>query len=284
MASPRYETLGVGEIRLLTFGTISLESPDIDIRMSSTQLNETAEYLALSYVWGSGTDLRNITLNGRSMSVTANLYDALTCMRKRIAVASLGFPIRIWIDAICINQGDIPERNEQVRRMRDIYSLARVVWAFVGVETEHDQAGFQLIQALSTKFQGLSQTLNLGHPLPEDVGGTIANSLQHPSLELAWKAIGRLLTRPWWTRAWIVQEPSLIPVDYKLPVPQIWRQTVRAHLERYEDLDVLYLFSGSPAPLGFSSWAHECSARWAMSPAYLEVKNVGVEFVARTAL
>jgi len=27
----------------------------------------------------------------------------------------------IWIDAVCINQNDVEERNVQVKRMRDIY-------------------------------------------------------------------------------------------------------------------------------------------------------------------
>jgi hypothetical protein len=78
--------------------------------------------------------------------------------------------------------------------------------AFVGVETEHDQEGFNLIKALALKFQKLSQALDLGHKLPEDASQTIANSLQHPGLEVAWKAMGRLLSRPWWTRAWIAQD------------------------------------------------------------------------------
>ncbi len=76
------------------------------------------------------------------MSIIVNLHDALTCMRKHTAMTSLGCPTKIWIGGICINQGDVLERNKQVTRMRDIYTLGRVVWAFVGVETKHDQAGF----------------------------------------------------------------------------------------------------------------------------------------------
>jgi hypothetical protein len=438
MTSLYYQPLAEGEIRLLTIDPTSFSSPEIHISMSAAQLNETTEYIALSYVWGSETDRRDIKLNERSMSVTANLYDALTCMRKRIAMASLGFPAKIWVDAICINQGDIDERNEQVTRMRDIYTQAQVVWAFVGVETEHDQEGFNLIKALALKFQGLSQALDLGHKLPEDASQTIANSLQHPGLEVAWKAMGRLLSRPWWTRAWIVQEialarsaifccgeqainmsdvllvgellwaymtqaiaqsderaaeritvfdrfegldvgsrdasllslqnwiqrhdrkfqgmdqqtlaqvaqdlgvrdaqrratsltwtevahfsllatrkipghiltnvlarfksrqcgnpldkiyallglarplkePSHLPVNYSLAAPVLWRRAVRAHLQLYKDLDILYLFSGSPTPEDFSSWAHECTARWATHPGNLEVKSEGVEFMA----
>jgi Heterokaryon incompatibility protein (HET) len=444
MASLHYEPLTEGEMRFLTINTTPFSSQGIDVSMSTVQFDETTEYLALSYTWGSETDRRDIRLNGRSFSVTANLYDALYSMRKRIASASLAFPARIWVDAVCINQGDIPERNKQVARMRDIYARARVVWAFTGVETEHDKEGFKLVTALARTFQGLSQTLDLGNPLPEETSERLAGAIRHPGLQAGWKALGQLLTRPWWTRAWTVQEtalaqsaifgcgelttdmsevllvgellwaymsgetkrsderaadrisevdrfegldvgsrdaallslqirirrldrnpegmdrstlvrlardlgvscsqeraaslewtevadfslrttqrlpghtlasvlarfssrqcgepldkiyallglarpsmePSLVPIEYGLPVPVLWRRVVRAHLELYANLDILYLFSGSPTPMSmpaspaFSSWAHECTARWPMNPAALEVKDAGVEFKA----
>jgi len=444
MASLHYKPLTEGEIRFLTINTTSFSSQEIDVSMSTVQFDETTEYLALSYTWGPETDRRDIRLNGRSFSVTANLYDALYSMRKRIASASLALPARIWVDAICINQGDKHERNKQVARMRDIYTRAGVVWAFTGVETEHDKEGFKLVTALARTFQGLSQTLDLGNPLPEDASERLASAIRHPGLQVGWKALGQLLTRPWWTRAWIVQEialaqsaifgcgelaadmsevllvgellwaymseetkrsderaadrisevdrfegldvgsrdaallslqnriqrldrslegmdrptlarlagdlgvsyaqereaslewtevadfslrttrrlpghtlasvlarfksrqcsnpldkiyailglarplmePSLVPIDYGLPVPVLWRRVVRAHLELYSNLDILYLFSGSPTPTptptspAFSSWAHECTARWATDPAALEVKDAGVEFRA----
>lgn len=33
----------------------------------------------------------------------------------------------LWIDQICINQGDLPERGDQVRRMREVYRKAKAV-------------------------------------------------------------------------------------------------------------------------------------------------------------
>jgi hypothetical protein len=38
--------------------------------------------------------------------------------------------VRLWIDAICINQADLDERKQQVQLMRDVYSGASrvVVW------------------------------------------------------------------------------------------------------------------------------------------------------------
>jgi len=37
-----------------------------------------------------------------------------------------------WIDAACIDQLNIPERNEQVRMMQDIYHSAKKVQIFLG--------------------------------------------------------------------------------------------------------------------------------------------------------
>ena len=87
MTSLHYQPLTEGEIRLLTIHTTSLSSPEVHISMSAAQLNEMTEYIALSYVWGSETDRRDIKLNGRSMSVTANLYD--------VPMAGSG-PIKYW--------------------------------------------------------------------------------------------------------------------------------------------------------------------------------------------
>lgn len=42
----------------------------------------------------------------------------------------------IWIDAICINQNDISERNDQILRMKSVYHSARRAVAFLGSESE----------------------------------------------------------------------------------------------------------------------------------------------------
>lgn len=39
---------------------------------------------------------------------------------------------KIWVDAICINQDDVGERNTQVMRIRDIFSQSSVVTIWLG--------------------------------------------------------------------------------------------------------------------------------------------------------
>ena len=79
------------------------------------------EYVALSYVWGDPNKTREIFVNGKSVQVTKNLESALRILRDKLPVR-LG--VRLWVDALCINQKDVKERNAQVQRMLDIYEKA----------------------------------------------------------------------------------------------------------------------------------------------------------------
>lgn len=79
---------------------------------------EHVSYEAISYVWGDPTDTVPITVNGHSYKVTVNLHDALRRLRHTARAR------RLWIDAICINQVDVTERNIQVAMMADIYTSA----------------------------------------------------------------------------------------------------------------------------------------------------------------
>jgi hypothetical protein len=40
----------------------------------------------------------------------------------------------LWLDALCINQENIPERSSEVRLMSRLYELARVVFGWLGPE------------------------------------------------------------------------------------------------------------------------------------------------------
>jgi hypothetical protein len=81
--------------------------------------NDLCSYEALSYEWGSKQNPIEITLNDQPFWVTTNLAEALVVLRSPTS------PRNLWIDALCINQSNIPERNIQVRRMFSIYQTAR---------------------------------------------------------------------------------------------------------------------------------------------------------------
>ncbi|KAF2963712.1 hypothetical protein GQX73_g9865 [Xylaria multiplex] len=83
-------------------------------------------YEALSYVWGPLEFRQKILVEENSFGITENLQCALQHLRH-------GIEDRIvWVDAICINQGDIAERNHQVTLMKEIYSRCTRDLAWLG--------------------------------------------------------------------------------------------------------------------------------------------------------
>jgi len=141
--------------------------------MVQVSLHNNPTYEALSYTWDlddppdDGQDDKSsysIPISEESFHVTPNLYLAL----KRLRNPSQ--PRLLWIDAICINQRNILERNHQVHIMSKIYSQARRVIVWLGEEDQNDRLASDVIhkwQALSTTTDGntidtLSKLVNRG--------------------------------------------------------------------------------------------------------------------------
>jgi hypothetical protein len=70
-----------------------------------------------------------IELNGFPVKVRENLFYALQEMRAH-AITTL------WVDALCINQGDQGERGRQVKRIRSVYQVADRVAVWLGPERD----------------------------------------------------------------------------------------------------------------------------------------------------
>ena len=77
------------------------------------------EYAALSYEWGDLDISQCIILNGSRFAVRKNLWWALWHLRKEKK------QMTIWINALCIDQEDIRERNHQVSTFLSGYSKHR---------------------------------------------------------------------------------------------------------------------------------------------------------------
>lgn len=112
-----------GEIRLLKLLPQSQNSLFVRIELTPTGSKSPAsfKYAALSYTWDDAFYIRpdpsapkidpilhDIECNGKLLKVRDNLFNAL--IRLRNAKPAEWY----WIDAVCINQKDIPERSSQV--------------------------------------------------------------------------------------------------------------------------------------------------------------------------
>lgn len=113
------------EIRLVTL--LPGRSCDaIRCTLSTASLDSEPNFTALSYVWGDPSVTKPITVDGEPFDVTLNLEEGLRAIREPRR------PRVLWIDAICINQKDVNEKNVQVPQMGRLYSSAPEVFAWLG--------------------------------------------------------------------------------------------------------------------------------------------------------
>jgi hypothetical protein len=89
-------------------------------------------YEALSYTWGAPGFSNDIVLHSSRFKVGRNCFEAIQRLRWKTQSR------RIFIDAVCINQNDVAERNTQVGLMRHVYSQADRVIAWIGEPKENE--------------------------------------------------------------------------------------------------------------------------------------------------
>lgn len=94
--------------------------------LSTVSLDSAPEFTALSYAWGDPDKTKPITVDNEPFDVTVNLELGLRAIRKRWRRRVL------WVDAICINQKDVQEKNVQVPQMGRLFSTAPAVLAWLG--------------------------------------------------------------------------------------------------------------------------------------------------------
>jgi len=191
--------------RLLSLLPGDFDSP-LDCTLTHTQRGSQCQpYEALSYAWGDPTLSSEITLNGKQLPITHNLEQALRCLREN----PWGLPRMLWVDAICIDQGHVSERNHQVTQMGEIYAEAESVVIWLGEASGDSDVALAFMLNVYEDFSanggitmeslksGQIVQSNLDRKLKEFLNGKWHNELL---------AGLQILARPWWRRAWIVQE------------------------------------------------------------------------------
>jgi hypothetical protein len=175
-----YKKLGAGEVRLITILPGTGNEP-ILCSISTHLLDSVAgTYEAVSYTWGSNVGKESIypDYGSSHLPVTRNCAAALRRLR-------LPYQTRfLWIDAICICQTDIHERNEQVSLMANIYKAALQVPIYLGEsDATSDRAMRYLLRIESREVTYDEQLTSEDH-----------------------LALQALFHRPWFNRVWVLQE------------------------------------------------------------------------------
>ncbi|KAF2107803.1 heterokaryon incompatibility protein-domain-containing protein, partial [Lophiotrema nucula] len=116
------------EIRVVVLQPAAdLEAPLVAcLRSVYPKDSPTPKFEALSYVWGEPIFKHPIQLNGCDKFITKNLFQGLRRLREKDQERVL------WIDALGINQDDVQEKQHQIPLMKEIYSLASCVIAWLG--------------------------------------------------------------------------------------------------------------------------------------------------------
>lgn len=195
-------------IRLLTIHPQESEDETLCFTLEAVALDDKPEYIALSYTWGTPTpqaaekgmtDERRfpITCNGQELQITENLLHFL----RHMVEDDGGLKSKLWIDAICIDQGNIQERNEQILMMKKIYAEARAVIVWLGEDDEYTIPALDLIQTLGSMEHDKIRQLD---PFKEmNRVESDSNCIVDENSFIAWS---QLLQRSWFSRIWVLQE------------------------------------------------------------------------------
>ncbi|PVH98072.1 heterokaryon incompatibility, partial [Periconia macrospinosa] len=142
--------------------------------MSCHPRTRATRYTAVSYTWGDGAPTESIFINGQHFSVRSNLWSCLYYMGQD---RRAGWT-HLWVDAICIDQGNDQERSAQVRVMDVIYRNAFSVSVWLGLPPSAE------------RYRVLSEPIKT---FDDD--------------DFDWfDSVQELANRPYWGRFWVIQE------------------------------------------------------------------------------
>jgi hypothetical protein len=168
--------------------------------MHTCNVKNLPSYTALSYTWGANATCTNIEINGVKVPVRENLWDFL---HQQLLHGNYG---PFWIDALCIQQSEVHERNHQVRMMDSIYKDAQLVLIWLGKESDDSDLAMRTLadwewcnpSTLRYMFANNNKISNI--LLARGTKGvTIWNAREVLS-------VSSLCKRRYWSRMWIIQE------------------------------------------------------------------------------
>lgn len=198
------------------------QNATIRLSLQTVKLGEVP-YVALSYCWGQSEDLKTIEVNGQIYYIRLNLGEILT----ELASSQLLDDRLLFVDAICIDQQNVSERNSQVSLMGKIYSSAEEVLSWLGRPANRSD---QLLLSCKTVEEAMIRFWNRPYGCSQSLpphqeyicyaihGREFRKLCFKESIELIYGADGYgqfrkdlkvFLDRDYWQRVWVVQEVLL---------------------------------------------------------------------------
>jgi hypothetical protein len=150
-------------------------------------LDEHPAYEALSYTWDKQPPALPILVNDKVVTVSQGVDTALRHLPRADAARVL------WIDALCIDQGNIYERSQKVQLMRFIYNSAAQVLVWLGSANESTNRAMQLTRSMNENRE----------PGPFEVLRQMTEMIH----------VVQIFERPWFSRVWIIQEVAMAKIE-----------------------------------------------------------------------
>lgn len=210
-SSSYYQPLGrlEREIRVLGIDAGSFNDP-VSCYLQTISLDDDSRdsYEALSYCWGDLLPDKTIKLRVPSpqtelpdeydVAVTSTVYDAVRRLRPQNGPARL-----LWVDFLCVNQGDLEERAIQVSIMPKIYSRAECVHIWLGASSPDTEHVFEDVRRVASRYENDNDPRVASHD-KDDIEGLHAPLV--PEQLVPFIENWRRCDFAWFKRTWVLQE------------------------------------------------------------------------------
>ncbi|KAL8825797.1 MAG: hypothetical protein Q9170_007657 [Blastenia crenularia] len=207
------------QIRLLTIEPADHVDDPLHVRLNTVSLASKPKYHALSYTWGrpapqfpdeydDPSATKTVIVDAKPFQVRYNLFAALVTLRQTWLSDT-----HWWVDALSIDQSNIPERNRQVASMGEIYAGSHATIVYLGPPDDTSDMAFSKIASLSESFDKRPTYLKnrvLKEHLQEYTN-ILRSEFPDEDSTQSWQALQSLCSRSWFQRAWVVQEFCVAP-------------------------------------------------------------------------
>ncbi|RBR16525.1 uncharacterized protein FIESC28_06934 [Fusarium coffeatum] len=175
----------------------------LSFELEEVPLAGTTSFDALSYEWQEKVGTVPVQCGDRKILITPNCKAAMEKLRLRNKSRHL------WIDAVCINQSDDHERNQQVGIMGEIFRTADKVIMWLGEETKFMAQAFEELPMIAKAQRKLLQEAGELAVDGESSEGDEDHGIMLQRMSTNEYIVGAfedLMGLTYWTRAWILPE------------------------------------------------------------------------------
>lgn len=215
------------QIRLLVVSPGSYDTTvACEIKICSLFDEGHPTYEAVSYAWSHVKGEGVILISGECTIVPAAAEEALRHLRY------LDRPRILWLDAICIDQENTEERNQQVALMHEIYKKTTRTVIWLG---KADELTVGAIDTIKLIYNQMCAETDYGNKLREVLYGQ-AKIFQYSTTALPegcdFAALRIFFRRTWFGRLWVIQEAALCPCgiaycgEHEIPLIDLMRTVV----------------------------------------------------------